>query len=309
MPNKKTVRRNKRNSKRSRGRNRKGGFFGLFEDKHNTGNAACDPNNLANLKDSNSMHSNYQTCCPKSWYGRKNNSPYCKELDLNYKAAFQSRQNEANLNKQVMTSTFTRDSDDGITVDVPIDCKNPNLYNTEEEIQKYIENCKCDNLSWYNYNGKKNCGIVKTTLGKLQAEERPTEVTNPYPKNEYVQPQEDQNQRPSLYSPDNDIPPPPPVNAQGATPVNAEGTPLVNAQGATPVNAPTAEVDWKENNDYEPDPTDKNTEGGKRRKTKKHFKKRSIRKRSIRKRSIRKRSIRKRSIRKRSIKKRKGRKH
>jgi hypothetical protein len=101
---------------------------------------------------------------------------------------------------------------------------------------------------------------------------------------------EDQNQRPSLYSPDNDIPPPPPVNAQG--------TPLVNAQGATPVNAHTAEVDWKENNDYEPDPTDKYTEGGKRRKTKKHFKKRSIRKRSIRKRSIRKRSIRKRKGRK-----------
>ena len=35
MPNKKTLKRNKRNSKRSRGRNRKGGFFGLFEDKHN----------------------------------------------------------------------------------------------------------------------------------------------------------------------------------------------------------------------------------------------------------------------------------
>ena len=209
------------------------------------------------------MYSNYQTCCPKSWYGRKNNSPYCKQLDLNYKAAFQSRRNEANLNKQAITSTFTRDSDNGVTVDVPIDCKNPNLYNTEEEIQKYIENCKCDNLSWYNYNGKKNCGIVKTTLGKLQAEERPTEVTNPYQNIQPQKPLEDQNQRPSLYSPDNDIPPPPPVN--------------------TP-----PEGDWKENNDYEPDPTDKYTEGGKIRKTKKHFIKRSIRERSIKKRKRRK---------------------
>jgi hypothetical protein len=302
MPNKKTVRRNKRNSKRSRGRNRKGGFFGLFEDKHNTGNAACDPNNLANLKDSNSMHSNYQTCCPKSWYGRKNNSPYCKKLDLNYKAAFQSRQNEANLNKQAITSTFTRDSDNGLTVDVQIDCKNPNLYNTEEEIQKYIEACECNKTRWNPFSEKKtNCAIIKPKLERVkqekeeqerptevfnpiqqnnqympvnqndnenyndneneaEAQERPTEVTNPYQKNEYVQPQEDQNQRPSLYSPDNDIPPPPPVNAEGATPVNAEG--------------------------------------GKRRKTKKHFRKRSIRKRSIRKRSIRKRSIRKRKGRK-----------
>ena len=77
MPNKKTIR-------RSRGRSRKGGFW-FFDDTHNTGNAACDPNNLVNLKDSNSMHANYQTCCPKTWYGRKNNSPYCKELDSKYK--------------------------------------------------------------------------------------------------------------------------------------------------------------------------------------------------------------------------------
>jgi len=282
MPNKKTVRRNKRNSKRSRGRSRKGGFFGLFDDKHNTGNAACDPNNLANLKDSNSMHANYQTCCPKTWYGRKNNSPYCKQLDLNYKAAFQNRQNDINLNKQAMTSTFTRDSDNGVTVDVPIDCKNPNLYNTEEEIQKYIENCKCDNLSWYNINGKKNCGMVKTRLEKLNEQERPTEVFNPIQQNNQYNPipnQEEDYDRQSVNYPDNDIPPPP-VNPP-------------TAEGATPVNAPTAEVDWKENNDYEPDPDDKDTEGGKRRKTKKHFKKRSIRKRSIRKRSIKKRKGRK----------------
>ena len=202
MPNKKTV-------KRSRGRSRKGGFFGLFDDKHNTGNAACDPNNLVNLKDSNSMHANYQTCCPKTWYGRKNNSPYCKQLDLNYKSAFQGRQNEANFNKQAINSTFTSDSDNGITVDVAIDCKSPNLYKSKEEIQKYIESCKCDNLSWYDYSGKTNCGIVKTTLGKLnenqEAEERPTEVFNPIKQNNEYNPIPNQEE-------DYDIPPPPPPN-------------------------------------------------------------------------------------------------
>ena len=286
MPNKKTV-------KRSRGRSRKGGFFGLFDDKHNTGNAACDPNNLVNLKDSNSMHANYQTCCPKTWYGRKNNSPYCKQLDLNYKSAFQGRQNEANFNKQAINSTFTSDSDNGITVDAAIDCKSPNLYNTKEEMEKYVETCECNKTRWNPFSNKKaNCAIIKPKLEKAkqqkEEDDRNTLVTNPYKNIQpQVQPQEVQNQRPSVYAADDaaddDIPPP-------------------------PVNTPP-EGDWKENNDYDQEPGDINTEGGKRRKTKKHFKKRSIRKRSIRKRSIRKRSIMKRSIRKRSIRKRKGRKH
>lgn len=254
MPNKKTVKRNKRNSKRSRGRNRKGGFWGLFDDKHNTGNTECDPNKLANLKSSYEIKKNIDTCCPKTWYGRKNNSPYCKQLDLNYKAASQESKMETDSTNQMLkTNRFNVNNDNTIRV---IDCKSPNLYNSKDEIQQYIENCKCNNLSWYNINGKKNCNIVKTRLEKLnenqvaeerptevtnplqnngympvnqtdnenEEQERPTEVTNPYPKNEYVQPQEkpeDQNQRPSLYSP----------------------------------------------------------EGGKRRKTKKHFNKRSIKKR------------------------------
>ena len=115
MLNKKTVKRNKRNSKRSRSRSRKGGFFGLFDDKHNTGNTACDPNNLANLKDSNSMHANYQTCCPKNWYGSKNNSPYCKQLDLNYKAASQKNQMEIASTKQ-MINTKTFNVNDNIVI-------------------------------------------------------------------------------------------------------------------------------------------------------------------------------------------------
>lgn len=235
MPNKKTVKRNKRNSKRSRGRSRKGGFFGLFNDKHNEADAACNPNDLVNLTDSNDMRSNYQMCCPKSWYGRKNNSPYCKQLDLNYKAASKESEMETASTRQMLkTNRFNVNDNNTISV---TDCKNPSLYNTEEEIQQYIENCNCEDLSWYNINGKKNCGIVKTRLEKLknqerptevfspiqqnnqympvgqndnenyneneaEAQERPTEVTNPY---QNIQPQEqpeDQNQRPSLYSPE-----------------------------------------------------------------------------------------------------------
>jgi len=174
MVNKKTLKRNKK----QRGKSKKGGILNLFKDKHNKTNTECDPNNLVNLTDSTSMHANYQTCCPKTWYGRKNNSPYCKQLDLNYKAAFQSRQNEANFNKEAITSTFTSDGDNGIMVDTIINCKTPNLYNTKEEIQKYIESCKCNNLNWYNYNGKNNCKTVKEKLDRENKRDRKKEILN-----------------------------------------------------------------------------------------------------------------------------------
>ena len=251
MPNKKTLKRNKRNSKRSRGRNRKGGFFGLFEDKHNETDTACDSNNLANLTDFNSMHANYQTCCPKTWYGRKNNSPYCKQLDSKFNAQQNTANMDAKFNKQLITSTFTEDGDNGITVDVPIDCKTPSLYNTKEEIQEYIKSCKCDNLSWYNINGKKNCGIVKTTLEKLNenqiAEERPTEVFNPIQQN------------------------------NGYMPVNQNDIQNEEQERDTEVTNPIYLQEAQNQRSSFDDIPDK---GCKRRKTKKHFNKRSIKKRN-----------------------------
>ena len=261
MPNKKTVRRNKRNSKRSR----KGGFFGLFEDKHNedkdqNGLAVCDSNNLVNLTDSNDMRVSYQKCCPKSWYGRKNNSPYCRQLDLNYKAASQENKMETDSTKQMLkTNRFNVNDDNTISV---IDCKTPTLYNSKEEIQQYIENCKCDNLSWYNINGKKNCGIVKTTLEKLNenqiAEERPTEVTNPLQNNGYM-------------------------------PVNQNDIQNEEQERDTEVTNPLQQNNgYVQPPDQRPSFDDPPAFGGKRRKTKKHFKKRSIRKRSIKKRKGRK---------------------
>jgi hypothetical protein len=267
MPNKKTVKRNKRNSKRSR--NIKGGFFGLFKDKHNTGNTACNPNNLANLTDSNSMRTNYQTCCPKNWYGSKNNSPYCKQLDLNYKAASQKNQMEIASTKQMInTKRFNVNDNNSISV---IDCKNPSLYNTEEEIQQYITSCECNKTRYNPFSEKKaNCAIIKPKLERLKQEkeeqERDTLVTNPLQQNNGYNPipNQEEDQRPSVNYPDDDIPPPPPVNAEGVPPVNSH-----------------PEGEWKVMGDYNLDTGTQeiDTVGGKRRKTKKHFKKRSIKKR------------------------------
>jgi hypothetical protein len=164
-----------------------------------------------------------------------------------------------------MINTKRFNVNDNNTISV-IDCKNPSLYNTEEEIQQYIQTCECNKTRWNPFSDKKaNCAIIKPKLERLKQEkeeqERDTLVTNPLQQNNGYNPipNQEEDQRPSVNYPDDDIPPPPPVN--------------------TP-----PEGDWKENNDYEPDPDDKDTVGGKRRKTKKHFNKRSIRKRSIKKR-------------------------
>ena len=164
MSNKKTLKMTKRNSKR--GKSRKGGFLGLFKDKHNEQNPQCNPNNLVNLKDSQEMFANYKQCCPKSWYGRKNNSPYCKQLDLNYKAASQERQMETNANLQMLKTTQFQVDDDG-TIST-IDCKNPELYNSEKDIQRYIKICECSKSRWNPFSKKKeNCGIVKKRLDDI----------------------------------------------------------------------------------------------------------------------------------------------
>jgi hypothetical protein len=86
---------NRRRHKRS-SKNKKGGLFGFFESKHNSSNPACDVNNLANLKSSEQIHSNYQTCCPKGTFGTKNSSPYCKQLELNLKPAITNEVGDPN---------------------------------------------------------------------------------------------------------------------------------------------------------------------------------------------------------------------
>ena len=276
MSNKKTL----KMTKKTRGKSRKGGFFELFKDKDNDYNGQCNPNNLNNLTSTYDIKKKIDTCCPKSWYGRKNNSPYCKQLNLNYDAArtqMYLKAQQSNANGVYIDNddpNGLRDSDVGhleaalsqhnTVGEDQINCKDKNFalsLTNQEKMEKYVETCECNKTRYNPFSEKKaNCAIIKPKLetAKQQKEEddRNTLVTNPLQQNNGYNPipNQEEDQRPSVNYPDDDIPPPPPVN--------------------TP-----PEGDWKENNDYEPDPDDKDTVGGKRRKTKKHFKKRSIKKR------------------------------
>jgi hypothetical protein len=75
-------RRNFKKNKKTR-KSLKGGFF--FSNKVNQ-SGQCDVNKLTELKTSEEMHQNYQSCCPKGMFGTKNSSAYCKQLDLNFQA-------------------------------------------------------------------------------------------------------------------------------------------------------------------------------------------------------------------------------
>ena len=76
-------------------RNRKGGF--LFGNSKVASSSECDINNLSTIsKDMGDgqdplvkMRTNYQKCCPKNFMGRKNTSPYCKQLNMNYNSLSQ----------------------------------------------------------------------------------------------------------------------------------------------------------------------------------------------------------------------------
>ena len=79
---------NIRKSKRRRHRKRGGGWFAT---KKVSVSEICDPNKLSSITDYKEMHKNYQTCCPKSRFGYKNSSPYCKQIDLNFQTAYKHR--------------------------------------------------------------------------------------------------------------------------------------------------------------------------------------------------------------------------
>jgi hypothetical protein len=152
MVNKKTLKQNKK----QRGKSRKGGFFGFFASKPATG---CDPNNLDNLKTVDQMNANYQTCCPKTWYGSKNSSGYCKQLEYriqnNYKpptgnavaAGIDTNNNNYNNNNN--------------------NCdKIGQLPTTPDEMNKYIQRCNCNNVPLWKYSRKQNCKAVNANIQK-----------------------------------------------------------------------------------------------------------------------------------------------
>ena len=71
-------------------RNKKGGFFSSTPKV--TSSAECNINNLSMLSRDmgdgreplTKMRENYQKCCPKDFMGRKNSSPYCRQLNMNF---------------------------------------------------------------------------------------------------------------------------------------------------------------------------------------------------------------------------------
>lgn len=82
------TKRHRKNKSRTRHYKRGGGFFDFFTGKSSVVPDDCDPMKLTQLKTSNEMRSKYQQCCPKKYFGMaKNSSPYCKQLDLNFKSA------------------------------------------------------------------------------------------------------------------------------------------------------------------------------------------------------------------------------
>ena len=57
---------------------RKGG--GWFTTNKIADSAECNQSNLDNLNTEIDLRKNYQKCCPKSRFGFKNSSPYCKSI-------------------------------------------------------------------------------------------------------------------------------------------------------------------------------------------------------------------------------------
>jgi hypothetical protein len=78
--------------KRTITRKKRGGFF--FSNKNNVVPLeGCDPNNIVNLHTTDEIHNNYLKCCPKGFFGSKNSTPYCRQLESNYNAAYNNENN------------------------------------------------------------------------------------------------------------------------------------------------------------------------------------------------------------------------
>ena len=102
MKSKRNMRMNKRKGRTSK----KGGFYNFFRSSKRVYPSECDPNDLVKVKGSVSIHNKYKNCCPKSkFFGTKNRSPYCKQLELNFKHALR----EEKLDEHGETDTFDKE--------------------------------------------------------------------------------------------------------------------------------------------------------------------------------------------------------
>ena len=153
----------------------------MFKDKHNEKDEECNPNKLVNLKSSSALHANYEKCCPKTWYSRKNNSPYCKQVELNFKAKEEEENNAKGVYIDENDEEGIRPSDlANMTGNLyqynavgpsKINCKDKNvakLLTSKDKMEEYITTCECNKSRWNPFSKKKeNCGIVKKRLDDI----------------------------------------------------------------------------------------------------------------------------------------------
>jgi hypothetical protein len=108
----------KRRGNRRYSKNKRGGFLGNFFSSTPTppvsavsetsptaptpDNNVCNPSDLTVLESPTKMQTTYQKCCPKTWYGTKNNSSYCKMLDSRFQQMTQ-RNNKMMQNERSQT--------------------------------------------------------------------------------------------------------------------------------------------------------------------------------------------------------------
>ena len=97
MKSKRNLKRNKKSKKTIKG----GAFWSSNKVAPNPYPGQCDINQIDTLTDTNDMKRNYQTCCPKGFFG-KNSSAYCKQLDAKYQT---SMTNENNMVRQYKYET------------------------------------------------------------------------------------------------------------------------------------------------------------------------------------------------------------
>ena len=112
---------------------------GWFTTKKITDSSVCDPNKLVQLKTPEEMYLTYQTCCPKSRFGYKNSSPYCKQLELNYMSAIKAKNNLYDIDEE----------------------GNPNYYAVENGSNIQTLSPRQTKKGWFSWSGGKKGGSRK----------------------------------------------------------------------------------------------------------------------------------------------------
>jgi hypothetical protein len=286
MSNKKTLKMTKKNSKR--GKSRKGGFMDWFKKKNEDGNEYA-------TMDAKTLHELYQKDCKKHFGFIKNMSSKCRKINEEFQKKINEEKNIGPSDQEMYEQKEK----------------------SKEDVKKMIEEQKKqDDLNIERMNKRKDFSIAfakdeenrrlypnryentKITLPKDESvevnqkelEERPTvivtkpQINNYTPVNLYETDSETDDEDDEL----------PPVNLVKRDPYRPYSSDEDDDEKISGIDYRTQQVLTGNKPAY--------GYGGKKRRTKKHFRKRSIGKRSIGKRSIGKRSIR-------NQKRRKSRKH